>query len=381
MRIERAQMNPLISPIHVAPSSPEMQVVSAFNAAAVSVGGDTILMLRVAEVPRDVAEDEVAVPIVSHENGKQRITVRRFKKDTPGLDTSDPRGIFFQGEIYLSSLSHLRLARSQDGYHFEIEKTPALFPTELYEEYGIEDPRMTTIGDITYINYTAVSRYGVAVALASTKDFKTYTKHGIILPPENKNVVVFPEKINDQYVMIHRPATSGLGNQQMWIGFSADMMYWGAHRPFMGKRPGMWDSIRIGAGAVPIKTDYGWLEIYHGVNEVQGYCLGAVLLQLDNPCNILARSNIPFLIPETEYERTGFYGNVVFTCGAVATKRENTSIVSIYYGAADQYTCRADIDLEDILDSLHAPALSVPIPVDINQMPYQSGTACPLFGM
>ncbi|HEX2950313.1 MAG TPA: glycoside hydrolase family 130 protein [Armatimonadota bacterium] len=326
-------------------------------------------------------EDEVAVPIVSREDGEAKISIRRFKKNTPGLDTSDPRGIVYNGEILLSSLSHLRLARSKDGYHFEIEKTPALFPTELYEEYGIEDPRMTYLEGMVYINYTAVSRFGVGVALASTKDFKTYTKHGIILPPENKNVVIFPERIDGQYVMIHRPATAGLGNQQMWMGYSDDMIHWGKHMPFMGKRPGMWDSIRIGAGAVPIKTDYGWLEIYHGVNEEQGYCLGAVLMDINEPCKILARSNIPFLIPETEYERTGFYGNVVFTCGAVVTKAANSSIVSIYYGAADQYTCRADIDLEDILDSLHAPALSVNIPVDINQVPYQSGSACPLFGM
>jgi predicted GH43/DUF377 family glycosyl hydrolase len=373
-------MNPLISPLHVTPSSPEMQVVSAFNAAALTKDGETLLLLRVAEIPRDVPDDEVAVPIVSQENGEPKISVRRFKKGTPGLDITDPRGIFFNGEIYLSSLSHLRLARSRDGYHFDIEKQPALFPTERYEEYGIEDPRMTYLEGTIYINYTAVSRFGVGVALASTTDFQSYTKHGIILPPENKNVVIFPEKINGRYVMIHRPATAGLGNQQMWIGFSPDMIHWGEHLPFMGKRPGMWDSIRIGAGAVPIKTEHGWLEIYHGVNVEQGYCLGAVLMDLDDPCRILARSNVPFLIPETEYERTGFYGNVVFTCGAVVTEVAGSSIVRIYYGAADQYTCRADIDLEDILDSLHAPALSVSAPVDLNQVPYQSGTACPLYG-
>jgi len=379
MRIERAQMNPLISPIHVTPSSPDMQVVSAFNAAAISRDDVTILMLRVAEIPRDVPADEVAVPIISRDNGKPRVMVRHFKRDLPGLDTSDPRGIFYNGEIFLTSLSHLRLARSKDGYHFDIAKHPAIFPTENYEEYGIEDPRMTQVEDTVYINYTAVSRYGVGVALASTRDFHHYTKHGIILPPENKNVVIFPEKIDGQYVMIHRPATTGLGSQQMWMAYSLDMVHWGNHQPFMTKRPDMWDSIRIGAGAVPIKTDQGWLEIYHGVNAEQGYCLGAALLDLHDPCQILARSNVPFLIPETEYERIGFYGNVVFTCGAVVTKAKDTSIVSIYYGAADQYTCRADIDLEDILDSLHTPARAVPPPANIAEVPYEAGTACPLY--
>ena len=280
--------------------------------------------------------------------------------------------------FFCSSLSHLRLARSKDGYQFNIDKQPAIFPTEDYEEYGIEDPRMTVLEGVVYINYTAVSRFGVSVALASTTDFKTYTKLGVILPPENKNVVIFPERINGEYVMIHRPATTGLGSQQMWMAFSNDMLHWGNHVPFMGKRPGMWDSIRIGAGAVPIKTEYGWLEIYHGVNEQQGYCLGASLLALNKPSIILARSNVPFLIPETEYERTGFYGNVVFTCGAVVTDAPDHHVVSIYYGAADQYTCRADIELEDILDSLHAPALFVPLPIDLNQVPMPTGSTCPL---
>ncbi|MHB0938180.1 MAG: glycoside hydrolase family 130 protein [Armatimonadota bacterium] len=376
MRIERALMNPLISPLHVQPSAPDLEVVSAFNAAAVSWQDETFLLLRVAEVPKNVPENEVAVPIVARRNGSVSIEIRRFRKDTPGLDISDPRAVVLDSEVYLSSLSHLRLARSADGYKFDIEKQPALFPTEPYEEYGIEDPRMTCIEGMVYINYTAVSRYGISVGLASTNDFKTYRKHGVILPPENKNVVIFPERINGKYVMLHRPATTGLGSQQIWVAYSDDMFHWGNHKPLMGKRPGMWDSIRIGAGAVPIRTEQGWLEIYHGVNPEQGYCLGAVLLDLHDPSRILARSNVPFLIPETEYERLGFFGNVVFTCGAVVTG--SGDMVQIYYGAADQYTCRADIMLEDILDSLHAPALFVPTPVDIDEVPMPPGTACPL---
>ncbi len=376
MRIERALMNPLISPLHVQPSAPDLRVVSAFNAAAVRWHDETVLLLRVAEVPKDVPEHEVAVPVVAHRHGSAHIEVKRFRKDTPGLDISDPRAVIMDGEIFLSSLSHLRLARSADGFKFTIEKQPALFPTEPYEEYGIEDPRMTCLEGRVYINYTAVSRFGIGVGLASTCDFVTYEKHGIILPPENKNVVIFPERVNGRYVMLHRPATTGLGSQQIWLAYSDDMLHWGQHLPLMGKRPGMWDSIRLGAGAVPIKTPDGWLEIYHGVNPDQGYCLGAVLLDLHDPSKILARSNTPFLIPETEYERTGFYGNVVFTCGAVVAAAGDK--VQIYYGAADQYTCRADLYLEDIMDSLHAPARFVPPPVDIDQVPMPRGSSCPL---
>ena len=154
MRIERALMNPLISPLHVTPSSPEMQVVSAFNAAATTWKGETILLLRVAEIPRDVPDEEVAVPIVERSNGKVHVSIRRFRKGTPGLNISDPRAVIFDGEILPSSLSHLRLARSQYGFHFDIDCQPAIFPTEDYEEYGIEDPRMTVLEGVVYINYT-----------------------------------------------------------------------------------------------------------------------------------------------------------------------------------------------------------------------------------
>ncbi len=123
------------------------------------------------------------------------ITIHHFHKNTPGLDFHDPRGILYQGEQFLTTISHLRLAHSQDGLHFTVETAPALFPSEAYEEYGIEDPRMTLLDGRVYITYTAVSRHGVCVALASTTDFHHYTKHGLILPPENKDAVLFPERI------------------------------------------------------------------------------------------------------------------------------------------------------------------------------------------
>lgn len=353
MHIIRAAMNPLISPAQVSPSSPDLRVISAFNAAAMAWGDETLLLLRVAETPAEVADDEVAIPVVRLCNGRHHVSIHRFRKDTPGLDTSDPRGILYQGEWFLTSVSHLRLARSRDGYHFEIEAAPALFPTEPYEEYGIEDPRMTLIGDQIYVTYTAVSRDGVCVALASTTDFRSYTKHGVILPPENKNVVIFPEQIQGKYLMIHRPTGGGLGGQQMWMASSADLLHWGEYRPLMGKRPTMWDNVRIGAGAVPIRTPYGWLEIYHGVSDTLGYCLGAVLMDLDSPSRVIARSSRPLLRPEAHYEQNGFYSNVVFTCGAiVARSQPRTRMVQIYYGAVDETTCRVDIPIEDILDDL-----------------------------
>jgi predicted GH43/DUF377 family glycosyl hydrolase len=269
----------------------------------------------------------------------------------------DPRGILYQGEQYLTTISHLRLAHSTDGLHFTVDTEPALFPSESYEEYGIEDPRMTLLEGRVYITYTAVSRHGACVALASTTDFHTYTKHGLILPPENKNAVLFPERIQGEYLMIHRPTGGSLGGLQMWLASSTDLLHWGRYRPLMALRPTMWDSVRIGAGAVPIKTPSGWLEIYHGVSTEQGYCLGAVLLDLNDPSVVLARSSLPLLAPEMDYERSGFYSNVVFTCGATVTHTPaEGAIVQIYYGAVDETTCRVDIPLVEILDQLLTPA-------------------------
>jgi len=353
MRIERAVNNPIISPLQVKPSTDDMVVLSAFNAAATETKEGILLLIRVAEAPKQT-EREIRVPIAKNDN----VIIKSFRRDDPLLIAGDPRGIVYADEIYLTSLSHFRVARSTDGFNFKIDDKPSIFPTEYYESYGIEDPRITKIGDTYYINYTAVSHFGVTVALITTKDFKCFTKHGVILPPENKNVAIFPEKINGKYMMLHRPSTTGLGNQHIWVGSSPDMLHFGDHKPVFSKRPHSWDNVRVGAGAVPIKTSEGWLEIYHGVNSKLGYCLGAILLDLNEPWRVLARSKYPFLIPETEYERNGFYNNVVFTCGALTFYDNGRHVVNVYYGAADQHTCRADIFCDDILASLSTDDIS-----------------------
>ncbi len=348
MKVIRAANNPLITPADVPPSSPELKVVCAFNAAAARYGHETLLLLRVAETVREVAPDEVAVPILDCRDGAC-VQIERIPRNTPGLDLRDSRAVRLQDRYLLSSLSHLRLARSTDGLHFTIDAAPALFPATEYEEYGIEDPRITQIGDTYYINYTAVSRYGIGVGLASTTDFVSYTRHGLIFGPENKNVAIFPEKIGGLYYAIHRPANTGMGTMSMWLASSPDLIHWGNHRQFLSSRPGMWDAVRLGAGSVPFRTDDGWLAVYHGVNREQGYCLGAVLLDKDDPSRVLARSQEPILYPQANYEQVGFYGSVVFTCGSIV---DDAGLLWIYYGAADEYTCCACLDVDDILDSL-----------------------------
>lgn len=353
MILQRAAANPLISPADVKPSSPGMVVIGAFNAAATRYGAETLLLLRVAEAVGDTEHDEVAVPMVDCCDTGAALRIERIARSTPGLDLSDTRIIRLRDRLLLTSLSHLRLARSRDGVTFTVDDRPALYPQYKYEEYGIEDPRITRIDDTYYITYTAVSRWGIAVGLASTNDFLTYTRHGLIFGPENKDVVLFPELINDRFFVLHRPSVIGLGELQVWLASSHDLHHWGGHRPLLACRAGRWDGLRIGAGDVPVRTPQGWLTIYHGVSREHGYCLGAALLDAHDPSRVIARSDEPLLVPDAPYETSGFFDNTVFTCGSVLD--DATGLLHLYYGAADAVTCLATMRLDDILASLHHP--------------------------
>ena len=213
----------------------------------------------------------------------------------------------------------------------------------------MEDPRVTQIGEDYYINYSSVTEHGITVSLIHTEDFETFNRLGIIFTPENKDVTIFPEKIGGKYIAFNRPVPCGIGAPSMWLSKSPDLVHWGEHEMFssISKESG-WDNGRIGGGAVPIKTEHGWIKIYHAADVKDRYCLGVYLLDLEDPSIVLAKMEQPFLEPVEEYEREGFFGNVVFTCGAIV---EDDTIV-IYYGAADDKICRADIKLDDMLKLL-----------------------------
>ena len=346
MAIFRSPDNPIIKPQAVKPSRSDFEVIGAFNAGVTRLGDEVILLLRVAERPLNPNPGVCLAPMVDAD--QKRLVIAEFDKDDPGCDFSDARVIKTPDGLYLTSLSHLRLARSRDGIHFDIEERPALFPDNAYESYGIEDPRITFIDGRYYIGYTAVSNAGITVYLASTADFKSFRRHGVILPPDNKDVAIFPEKVSGKYYALHRPATSGFGKPEIWIAESPDLLCWGNHRRLMGLRPGSWDGGRIGGGAVPFRVKEGWLEIYHGADRHNRYCLGAVLLSGAEPWNVIARSEAPLVEPEARYETDGFFGGVVFTCGALYEENK----VKIYYGAADTCIAYAEIRIEDVLKSL-----------------------------
>lgn len=349
----RPAENPILRPATIRASRDELEVVGVFNPAAIRHEGDVVLLLRVAEAPRDVPDGVVAAPL--HDAASGRLEIKYWRRDAPGVDASDPRMLIADVRTWLTSISHLRVARSSDGIHFEVESHAALSAATPYESFGVEDPRITRIDDTYWINYTAVSPYGIATGLASTRDFRSFERHGIIFPPNNRDVTIFPERIGGRFRALHRPMPAGLGEVAIWVASSTDMLAWGEHQVVATARSGSWDDLKVGGGAVPFRVrSYGadgWVAVYHGVTRGSGaYSLGALLLAADDPSRVLARSRDPILAPEAAYEREGFYGGVVFTCGLLAEDDR----VRVYYGAADGVTAVADLSLQWILEGLTA---------------------------
>jgi predicted GH43/DUF377 family glycosyl hydrolase len=347
----RAPANPILTPAMIRPSRSDLSVVGVFNPAVVRHGGEVLLLLRVAEAPARVAAGEVAAAV--WDPGSGGLVVRRWRRDAPGVDASDPRMIVAEGRTWLTSISHLRVARSTDGIAFTVDDAPALAPAAEEESFGIEDPRITLLDGTYLINYTAVSPWGIATALASTRDFLRFERHGVIFPPNNRDVTIFPDRIDGRFMALHRPMPAGLGEVAIWIASSPDLMAWGDHRPVAAARAGHWDDAKIGGGAVPFRVQSGrwdgWLALYHGVTaSPMTYSLGALLLDARDPSRVLGRSREPVLRPEAPYEREGFFGGVVFSCGLLAERDR----VRVYYGAADGVTAVADLSLVEILGGL-----------------------------
>lgn len=249
--------------------------------------------------------------------------------------------------------SFFSLARSQDGFHFTVDPEPVMLPAKegsfaKYETRGIEDPRLTQIDGRYYVLFTAVSNWGPRIELAETTDFVHYERIALVSEPGNKDGVLFPEKINGRYARLDRPIGNGIGS--IWVSFSDDMIHWGDHQLVMMPHSGYWDSYRIGASAPPIKTEAGWLEIYHGMKMTRSgpiYKIGSVLFDLEDPSRVIARCDEPILSPRETYERIGDVNNVVFACGAIVEPNDD---IKIYYGAADTCICVATNKLSRLIE-------------------------------
>lgn len=342
--------NPILIPAEVPPSDERYQVEALLNPGVFRYQDRIGLLIRVCERP---AQQEGVLSFPIRDRDSQGGTgVVRFNYDDPLLVATDPRIVYYDGEAYLTTLSHLRLAWSIDGHRFEVEPQPFLVGEGPLESFGVEDCRVSQMEEEYLLTYSAVSPAGVGVALASTRDWRSIQRYGMILPPTNKDCAIFEQRFGGEYLAIHRPSGVQIGGNYIWLARSLDLKHWGGHQCLARPRPGMWDGRRIGAGAAPILTDHGYLEIYHGADQDLRYCLGALLLDREDPSRVLARSDEPIMEPSADYEKMGFFGNVVFTNGQIV--RDDT--LTIYYGAADSVICGAEFSISKLIDSLtHIP--------------------------
>ncbi|SMC74517.1 glycoside hydrolase family 130 protein [Pedobacter africanus] len=341
---QRFVQNPLLSPKDLKPSRQGLEITCLLNPGVFTFDGKTWLLVRVAERPQQ-QEGLISFPVLKGDG----IEIIEISANDSDLKADDPRVIHYKDKDYLTTLSHLRLLCSEDGTRFYEPEGYAYLQGQTFQEaFGIEDCRVTFLDGVYHLTYTAVSELGVGVGLRTTTDWKNFKQEGMIIPPHNKDCAIFEEKINGKFYALHRPSSVDIGGNYIWIAESPDGIHWGRHRCIITTRRNSWDSARVGAGAAPIKTDKGWLEIYHGANTAHQYCLGAFLMDLNDPGIVLARSEEPIMKPLENYELSGFFGHVVFTNGHVTNGDELT----IYYGAADEFVCGAKFSIAEILASL-----------------------------
>lgn len=256
-------------------------------------------------------------------------------------------------------LSHLTVARSPDGVHgWRVDPKPLLAddPADQTSMWGVEDCRITFVPELsTYvISYTAYGPSGPCVALATTDDFQSVEKLGVVMPPEDKNASLLPRRVGGDFILYHRPYSAHVGGADVWLSRSQDLRTWSSPEPVMASREGAWwDAARMGLGPAPIETEHGWLGVYHGVKQMAAgplYRAGLVLFDLENPAKVIRRSPQWILGPATDYETHGDVPNVVFPTGMVHD--EETGDLRLYYGAGDSVIAVATGNLSEVMDYL-----------------------------
>jgi predicted GH43/DUF377 family glycosyl hydrolase len=354
--LERQFTQCMLRPSDLQPSQDNLEVVGVFNPGAVEFDGGVLLLARVVEQATEQRDGQVASP--RYEDGG--VVIDWLDEDK--IDPSDPR--LYQsncgGLTRLRFISHLRVFHSHDGKTIDLSSGQGqiILPETEYETYGIEDPRITKIGGTFYITYVGVSPHGITTQLMSTTGFTSFKRHGVIFCPDNKDVVLLPEKIVGDYFAIHRPMPSmPLTRPEMWIARSPDLVHWGGHKQLMGG--GDCDGIygdRVGGGSPPIKTDRGWMTIFHGAappkdrGRVGAYSAGVLLLDKDNPEKVVAMTHDSIMGPAEDFEKSGFVDNVVFPTAVI----RRSGMFYVYYGAADESLGVVGFDIEQLLAACEA---------------------------
>jgi len=281
-------------------------------------------------------------------------------------------------------ISRIGYAESSDGIHFKVDQSAVLKPWYTWEVKGCEDPRIVKIDDNFWVSYTAFDGKTARAALTASKDLKQFGARKLLFrdwrynartqftPDWSKGAAIFSEKINGRYYML-------FGDSHIWNATSTNLIDWVPNiTPVLTGRPGEFDAAYVETGPPPIKTDYGWLVIYHGIDTYdvsKTYRIGAALFDKTDPTKVIWRSKQPLLEPSEPYEKVGFVDVIdggfdtlkkltledlhelskreklpkaVFCCGAV---KEHDNLIRLYYGAGDTVICTATVDLQTILSS------------------------------
>jgi predicted GH43/DUF377 family glycosyl hydrolase len=341
----------LLRPSDVAPSHAGWEIIGVLNPAVAVVGDDVVMLVRVAERP---AEKRLGLTALPRWRSDSQVAVDWI--EDVGVQPVDARVVAMKrtGNLRLTSVSHLQVLRQskQDSGSWSTEGV--LLPKAEYEEFGIEDPRITKIGNTFWITYVAVSKFGALTALLSSTDLVKFERHGIIFPCENKDVDLFPQAIAGEFFALHRPnPSSHFSPPSVWLARSPDLMHWGGHRPLLhGCQP--WEGDRVGSGTPPILIDEGWLLLYHGseVSQVDGrvgrYAAGGLLLDRHDPTHVIGRSSVPIMVPKAPFELNGFVPNVVFPTAMI----DRGGTLQVFYGAADTCVAMAEFSKQEMLESM-----------------------------
>jgi beta-1,2-mannobiose phosphorylase / 1,2-beta-oligomannan phosphorylase len=370
----------LIKPEDIKPSSKYLKVTGVFNPAAIRDSkGDIILYIRVVEELIKKKDKNYFYSPRMEGKSKFKLKIDKFKKEQI-MDSSELDFVFKDETKRLTFISHLRrVVLDSGGFKIKsIERGPSFFGLSSDGELGIEDARITKIEGKYYMTYVTLSRdENISTSLAVSKDLKKWKRLGIIFGEQDKDVVLFPEKVKGEYIALDRPESSfHFTPPHIWIAYSKDLISWGKLDALNLTKKGDWDYDRSGAGPPPIKTDKGWLLIYHGVisnkkrkvidkivkrmdlsGSISGalrkkdllYCGGVALLDLKNPKKVIAKSKVPILFPIRRHEISIYEDKrIIFPTGAVMDGKD----LLIYSGAGDVLITVKKIELNKLFKKL-----------------------------
>lgn len=370
----------LLKPKNFKPSNKNFEVIGVINPAAVRLkSGEIVLFVRVIEKLKEGDDEKYHYSPRMIGEEKFEILIDKFaKKD--GVEGGDLDVWFKDGTKRLKFISHFRrVLLDKTGMKVKkIDQKPSFYGLKWDGELGVEDARITQIGETYVMTYVALSSSGnITTNLAVSNDCVKWYRRGIIFSHQNKDVVVFPERINHKYLAFNRPEGNfEFSSPHIWLSYSENLEFWGKPSSIKLSDKKHWDGGRVGAGPPPIKTKNGWLFIYHGVidkkipkgNSIIDlvrnflghkdeesirniYCAGAALLDLNDPRKLIGKIEKPFLVPHNRYERGTFEKkDVVFPTGIVNGLKEDE--VLIFGGGGDIVTTVKKVSLKKILKEM-----------------------------